>query len=123
MNAAATARPACPVCTSPACLGYTCEPEPVEVALARLRASIAEREAHLEVICGLARGVQADLDLAIERGAGELELSVLANRADLAWAGVERVREFWRCQVSSRLRLERVPAGSLVDARDRVVAA
>lgn len=123
MNARTAARLACTVCTSPACLGYTCEPEPVEVALARLRASIAEREAHLELICKLAAGAQARLDLAIEAGVEERLLITLDLEAARAWAGVERVREFWRCQVSSRLRLERIAAGSLVDARDRVVAA
>lgn len=116
-------RPACPVCTSPACLGYTCEPLPVERALEIVRASIAEREAHLELITLLARGAQARRDLAIEAGKPEGELITLDLEADRAWAGVARVRGYWQCQIASRARLERIPAGSLVDARDRVVAA
>lgn len=123
MNARTAARPTCPVCTSPACLGYTCEPLPVERALEIVRASIAEREAHLELLTLLARGAQGRLDRAIEAGERESILIGLDFEAARAWAGVERVREFWRCQVSSRLRLERIAAGSLVDARDRVVAA
>lgn len=122
MNARPAARPACSVCTSPACLGYTCEPLPVERALEIVRASIAEREAHLELLTLLARGAQGRLDRAIEADERESILIGLDFEAARAWAGVERVRGYWRCQVASRLRLERVPAGSLVDARDRVVA-
>jgi hypothetical protein len=123
MPATQTARKACPVCTSTACLGYTCEPMAVSRALGICRASITDREQALNLACKYASNAQGRLDKAIEAGESESILVSLELDAAREWSGVSRLRGYWQSQVASRLRLERMPASGLVDGLDRLVAA
>lgn len=113
----------CPVCTSTACLGYTCDAMPVPRALAIVNASIADRAAALDLARKYASNAQSRLDKAIEAGEREGILMGLESEANREWAGVARLLGYWQSQVASRLRLERMQSSAIVDGNDRLVAA